>query len=75
MKRKIIIFSFAIMLMATPFTTVYASPKANPPKQSASVLRADVIETKYRVHNGVLQYRRWNKTHGYWVDDAWIDLK
>lgn len=36
--------------------------------------RADVIETKYRLHNGVLQYRRWNATRNYWVDPYWIDM-
>lgn len=35
---------------------------------------AEVIEIKYRVHNGVPQYRRWNATYGYWVDPYWIDL-
>lgn len=35
---------------------------------------ADVIETKFRVINGVTQYRRWNKTKGYWVDSDWITL-
>lgn len=36
--------------------------------------RADVIITKYRVHNGKQQYRRWNRTMGYWVDSSWIDI-
>lgn len=36
--------------------------------------RADVIETKYRLYNGVLQYRRWNATRNYWVDPYWIDM-
>lgn len=36
--------------------------------------RADVIEIKYRVHNGIPQYRRWNATRNRWVDPDWIDL-
>ncbi len=36
--------------------------------------RAAVIETKYRVYYGRLQYRRWNATYGYWVDPDWIDM-
>lgn len=36
--------------------------------------RADVIEIKYRSYHGVLQYRRWNATYGYWVDPDWINL-
>lgn len=36
--------------------------------------RADVIVVKFRVYNGVLQYRRWNETWGYWVDDYWKNV-
>lgn len=36
--------------------------------------RADVIVTKYRINNGVYQYRRWNETRGYWVDSDWINI-
>ncbi|MGF7143516.1 hypothetical protein HNQ56_001943 [Anaerotaenia torta] len=35
---------------------------------------ADQIETVLRVYNGVVQYRRWNATWGYWVDPYWINL-
>ncbi|RKJ78978.1 hypothetical protein D7X33_09075 [Butyricicoccus sp. 1XD8-22] len=35
---------------------------------------ADEIITKFRRYNGVIQYRRWNATKGYWVDPDWIDL-
>lgn len=34
----------------------------------------DVIVYKYRMWNGKVQYRRWNKTKGYWVDANWIDI-
>ncbi len=33
-----------------------------------------MIVKKYRVSNGVLQYRRWNETRGYWVDKKWITM-
>ncbi len=36
---------------------------------------ADEIETKWRINRGVLQYRRWNATRGYWVDPDWISYK
>ena len=36
--------------------------------------RADVIETKYRVYYGRIQYRRWNATRNRWVDPEWIDM-
>lgn len=36
--------------------------------------RMDKIVKKFRVYNGVLQYRRWNETKGKWVDPYWIDM-
>ena len=36
--------------------------------------RADVIVVKFRISGGVLQYRRWNETWGYWVDPYWKDV-
>ena len=36
--------------------------------------RADVIELKYRIYNGLLQVRRWNATWGYWVHPEWITV-
>ena len=38
-----------------------------------SVPYADTIVYKFRIHNGVKQYRRWNETKGCWVDPYWID--
>lgn len=35
---------------------------------------ADVIEVKYRIKDGKLQYRRWNATREYWVDSTWKDV-
>ena len=40
---------------------------------SYEVKKAQII-TKYRMHNGKLQYRRWNATTGKWVDPYWINL-
>lgn len=34
--------------------------------------QADVIVVKWRVYNGVRQYRRWNETKQCWVDSNWI---
>ena len=46
------------------------------PKTASTTItpRADVIVYKFRVYNGILQYRRWNETWGYWVDDDWISI-
>lgn len=35
---------------------------------------AAVIENKFRYFNGHYQYRRWNRTYGFWVDPYWINL-
>lgn len=43
-------------------------------KKQANVQRADVIVKKFRVYNGVTQYRRWNETRSCWVDPDWIDF-
>lgn len=42
---------------------------------SEGILRGDVIKTIYRMNNGHLQYRHWNATQGYWVEDHWITLE
>lgn len=44
----------------------------NYPPGGYEVQKAQII-TKYRVHNGKLQYRRWNVTTGKWVDPDWIN--
>lgn len=36
--------------------------------------RSSVIVYKFRIKNGVRQYRRWNETKGCWVDPVWIPL-
>ena len=35
---------------------------------------ADVIEARFRIHNGKRQYRHYNVTRKRWVEDDWIDL-
>lgn len=37
-------------------------------------MRLDNIIIKYRIYNGIKQYRRWNATKGIWVDAYWINL-
>lgn len=38
------------------------------------VFSTDKIVTRYRIHDGKMQYRRWNDTKQCWVDSSWIDL-
>ncbi len=84
MRKEIIIFSTAIMLSIPAAMNITGIKKAeaaqmqNVLELSASdegiVPYADVIVKKFRVINGVMQYRRWNETKGYWVDSDWITL-
>lgn len=45
----------------------------NYPPGDYEVQKAQIIK-KYRMHNGIPQYRRWNITTGKWVDPYWINL-
>lgn len=75
MKKRFIIGVIAAIIMVgtvIPQRNVYADAIIE--EQSKENNRADVIVTKYRLNNGVVQYRRWNETQGYWVDPEWINL-
>lgn len=82
MKKEILILGIAIMLsipMVANMTGIQKAEAAEAQKvqkmfvsDEGIVPYADVIVTKFRVVNGVTQYRRWNETKGYWVDSDWI---
>lgn len=74
--RKFILLSLTILTLFSACIPVCASEVSPSPEASISVIepRADVIVYKYRVVDGVYQYRRWNETQGYWVDPYWIDM-
>ncbi len=76
MKAKITSCLLSLTLLFSVFITgdvnVYA---AQPPvNETASTRATDILETKYRIYNGKLQYRRWNATLGCWYDPLWMDL-
>lgn len=73
MKKKIIMLSLMIMFVFMPVATVRAEDSTIL-TQNVIIPKADVIVTKYRDYHGVLQYRRWNETRGYWVDKEWITM-
>ena len=76
MKRKLIcsLCLFVLLVMLVPN---YAFAKCDDDYQidyfKQEEERGDVIVTKYRIHNGYLQYRHWNETRNCWVEDHWID--
>ena len=84
MKNKILILSGVIMLFALMGVNMTGMQKVEAGEIQKNyemfgndeeiVPYADIIETKFRVVGGVTQYRRWNKTKGYWVDSEWIPV-
>ena len=71
-------FVFALLLFICPLNrmTVLAEDfsASSQTEEDKPLLRADIIETKFRVYYGKLQYRNWNRTRGKWVEDHWITL-
>ena len=66
---------FAIMFLMLSALTLAFSVNASGVEVTNTIQpRADKIVTKYRMYNGVPQYRRWNETKGCWVDPAWINM-
>ena len=70
LKMAVLILT-TILAVSVPFT-VFAEP-AESNVTDNSRYASEVIETKFRIYNGVLQYRRWNATRGVWVDPYWIN--
>lgn len=81
MKKKMVGFIFSVLLI----NTIYPLPALAAGNvsvyeyeynfsENSIVPYADVIQTKYRIHNGVPQYRRWNSTKNRWVDPHWINM-
>jgi|GEM_PF-1161171 len=83
MKKKIIFVFTLTMLLFTIKNTAYAYQDSNfdvitsnlsVQENEISPRVSDVIVYKYRLNKGILQYRRWNATRGYWVDRIWIKV-
>ena len=77
MKRKVLILIAGIACTACINSSVVYAQECDyaTEKETVEVVtRGDVIVTKYRVHDGYYQYRHWNATQGYWVEDDWITL-
>lgn len=77
MRKAIIGIALLFALTISPTQAVQASEdnvEIEICLNDSGVQRADVIVKKYRVNNGVLQYRRWNETRSCWVDSDWINV-
>ena len=76
-KRLLLISCFFIGILTCVnlnTSTLYAIDLAEHYEIVEHSNRGDVIQIKYRMHNGNLQYRHWNVTQGCWVEDHWITL-
>lgn len=82
LNRVLAAFCLAAVLTSGAVTASAATPEEvqEPTVEAAAVVNpadpcSEVIETIYRTTiDHRIQYRRWNATHGYWVDPYWIDL-
>lgn len=76
MKRKLLAIILSVMMVLSLSTVAGATSiqsEGNSSENGVITPYADEIIYYYRVNNGVLQYRRWNATRGYWVDANWIN--
>lgn len=76
MKKSFVLLVMILTIAVSPTKNVQAyehNVVAQMDKENANTPKADVIVRKYRINNGVTQYRRWNETRGCWVDPDWID--
>lgn len=82
MRKKLVVAMLALGLVAVvpavsevKAAEVSSEAEITVTTESGAIMpQADVIEVKYRVHDGKLQYRRWNATRGYWVDATWKNV-
>lgn len=79
--KKFISFLFVVLILSTNISASAEKPNLTKTQAAqttgsgmAIVPFAAVTEIKYRTSKGKIQYRRWNKTLGYWVDPYWINL-
>lgn len=78
MKKNSFCILCAIFLIITSSLSAQAIDISNMSAIETEMLimmpRADKIIIKFRVYNGMDQYRRWNETKQCWVDPAWINM-
>lgn len=68
-KIKKLLLLLTLTLSLSSVFPVYAAENSG-----IEMYSQDQIVYKYRFHNGVLQYRRWNATKGYWIDATWLNF-
>lgn len=78
MTRICILMTAAMMTFTMPNIDVETGSAgvciANQYQDDHAVIMADQIQLRYRVVDGVLQYRRFNTSRNCWVDPDWINV-
>lgn len=78
MNKIYLIFATAMLLLSHPNNVMEAYSvegyQTNMYQGDHAVIMSDRIELRYRVNNGVLQYRRFNASRNCWVDPYWINV-
>lgn len=77
MRRALVMLAVTVTMTISPMQSIQAKESnvvVQDSKGITEMQRADVIVKRYRMHNDIVQYRRWNETRGCWVDPDWIDL-
>jgi len=77
--KKVILSILMFLVIGCGFTVyaqgqTQADPSVISRSEQSITPYASVIEYKIREYYGRIQYRRWHKTLGYWVDPYWIDF-
>lgn len=84
LRKRVSIVLLLVVFICCSFSVGTFAKEIYPPQISRKMLivsyqnqkiqpRADIIETKYRIYNGLYQRRRWNRSRNYWVDPYWIN--
>lgn len=77
MRKSFVVLAVTLTVMSSPIQTmwVYKNNDIVQDNRITEIQRTDVIVTKFRLYNGLVQYRRWNETKGCWVDPDWINYE
>lgn len=70
MRKKLVLVLVILIISLLNIQPVMAS---TPPNDGIDLCTDEIIY-RYRVNNGIYQYRRWNETQKCWVDPYWIDV-
>ena len=74
MKKKIIKFLGILMIVTIAGSGMTAKADTIEKAIVTDSTKGDQIIIKYRISNGILQYRHWNASRNCWVEPDWINV-